>query len=61
MLKLFKVKEKLQSIVSNPVEENKRPVNKKAAKFPAVNGFNLNESAQVLRTKVHDFGLADVS
>ena len=61
MLKLFKVKEKLQTFSSNLVEANDRPVTKKAAKFPVVKGFNPNESAQVLsRAKAHDSGFADV-
>ena len=48
MLRLFKVKEKLQTNLSNnPDYANQGPVNKKAAIFPAVDGFNPNERAQV--------------
>ena len=45
MLRLFKVREKLQTNFSNPDDANKGPVSKKVAIFPALDGFNPNERA----------------
>ena len=50
MLKIFKVREKLQTTFPNSLDSKKRPVNKKVVKFPAVDDFNPNKSAQVVDT-----------